>query len=200
MLTEASITSIWKKQKLFVGIFLVGIGGWFYYDGIFPWPKSNLHFDAHTAYLKDGGTDWPKYAAEKGFPAELPHKRYESMDIAGQFAFGSLAALAGLSVLIYLATQFRRTVKADPEAVYSPAGVRIPYSDITGVGKKKWADKGLATIRYEIDGKKGEFILDDYKFERQPITAILAEIESHFSQPAEPEEPSDSTEPTPKDS
>ena len=183
MLTEASITSICKKQKLFVGIFLVGIGGWFYYDGIFTWPKSNLHFDAHTADLKDGGTDWPKYAAEKGFPAELPHKRYESMDIAGQFAFGSLAALAGLSVLIYLATQFRRTVKADPEAVYSPAGVRIPYSDITGVGKKKWADKGLATIRYEIDGKKGEFILDDYKFERQPITAILAEIESHFSQP-----------------
>ena len=41
----------------------VGIGGWFYYDGIFTWPKSNLHFDAHTTYLKDGGTDWPKYAA-----------------------------------------------------------------------------------------------------------------------------------------
>ncbi len=57
---------------------------------------------------------------------------------------------------------------------------RFPFGTITGLGKKKWDDKGLATVRYEIDGRKGEFILDDYKFDRDATHQILAEIEERL--------------------
>jgi hypothetical protein len=68
-------------------------------------------------------------------------------------------------------------VRTDEEAVFTPSGTRVPFGAITGVGKKKWEDKGLATVRYEIEGRKGEFVLDDYKFDRDATHQILAEIE-----------------------
>ena len=85
-----------------------------------------------------------------------------------QFLFGSLCGLGGAIALFYWLAQKNRVVKTDAEAVYSPAGTRVPFDAITGLGVKKWDSKGLATVRYEIDGRKGEFLLDDYKFERDP--------------------------------
>jgi hypothetical protein len=55
--------------------------------------------------------------------------------------------------------------------------VRVPFGSITGVGKKKWDSKGIATVRYELDGQRSQFIVDDYKFEAEPTRKILAEIE-----------------------
>jgi hypothetical protein len=41
MPAEARVTKIWKQQKLFIGIFLIGFGLWFFADGIYFWPRSN---------------------------------------------------------------------------------------------------------------------------------------------------------------
>jgi hypothetical protein len=76
--------------------------------------------------------------------------------------------------------QKRVVVRTDAEAVYSPAGTRVPFASITGLGLKKWESKGLARVRYEIEGRKGEFVLDDYKFDRDPTHEILKEIETHL--------------------
>ena len=53
----------------------------------------------------------------------------------------------------------------------------MPFSAITGVGKKQWDSKGIARVRYEIDGRRGQFVVDDYKFETEPSRTILKEIE-----------------------
>jgi len=41
MPAEARVTSTWKKQKLFVALFFVGVGLWFFIDGKWTWPRSN---------------------------------------------------------------------------------------------------------------------------------------------------------------
>jgi hypothetical protein len=66
---------------------------------------------------------------------------------------------------------------SDEEAVYTPRGTRVPFSAVTGIGKKRWESKGIAVVRYTIEGRKGEFIVDDYKFDTEPSRKILEQIE-----------------------
>ncbi len=196
MPAEAHVTPIWKKQKLFVALFLIAIGGWFFYDGVIGYPKSNMRWTAHEKFkAEERLTQWPDFAKSQGWDEHPPHKFLTETDIHGQFAFGGLAAVLGLITLIYWAGQKGRVVKTDAEAVHTPAGTRVPFSAITGVGKKKWDAKGLATVRYEIEGRKGEFELDDYKFDRDPTHQILAEIEAHLPASTVPES-APPTEPT----
>lgn len=186
MPAEARVTAIWKKQKLFVSLFMIAIGGWFFYDGFVGYPKSNVRWNAHEQFKKEERlTHWPDYAKSQGWDEHPPHKQLTQQDIVGQFAFGGLTALLGLITLAYWATQKGRVVRTDADSVHTPAGRRVPFLAITGVGKKKWEAKGLATVRYEIDGQKGEFELDDYKFDRDPIHQVLAEIEQHLAPPPE---------------
>ena len=181
MPAEAHITPIWKKQKLFVSLFLIAIGLWFFVDGKWTWPRSNERWKAHDQFAKEKRlAEWPPYAQSHGWKEEPPHKYFEQDEILLQFILGSLAAGAGAAVLISWLMQKERVVKSDAEAVYSPAGARVPFSAITGLGLKKWESKGIARVRYEIDGKRGEFILDDYKYDRDPTHEILKEIETHL--------------------
>ncbi len=181
MPAEAHITPIWKKQKLFVALFLIAIGLWFFVDGKWTWPRSNVRWKVHDQFEKEKRiAEWPPYAKSQGWKEEPPHKYYEQDEIFLQFILGTLSAGAGAITLFYWLRQKRRIVKTDGEAVYSPAGTRIPFSAIQGLGLKKWESKGLAKVRYEIDGKKGEFVLDDYKYDRDPTHEILKEIETHL--------------------
>ncbi len=182
MPAEARITPIWKKQKLFVAIFLLAIAAWFFWDGKVGYPKSNERWLAQEEYEKSGRmTEWPAYAASRGWSAEKPHKFFKSEDLAMQLGLSGLLSVIGVIALLYWFGQKGRVLRSDTEAVYAPGGLRIPFGAITGLGKKKWDDKGLAKVRYEIEGKKGEFTLDDYKYDRDPTHQILAEIEAHLS-------------------
>ena len=181
MPAEARVTSVWRKQKLFVALFLIGVALWFFIDGKWTWPRSNIRWKAHDQFEKEKRlAEWPAYAAGKGWKAEPPHKYYDQDEILLQFILGSLSAFAGVITLFYWISNKKRTVKSDSDAVYSPGGTRVPFTAITGLGLKKWESKGLATVRYEIDGRRGEFVLDDYKFDRDPTHEILREIETHL--------------------
>ena len=98
-----------------------------------------------------------------------------------QLACSGLCAVLGVIALTYWFAQKGRVLKSDAEAVYAPTGTRVPFSAITGLGKMKWEDKGLATVLYEINGRKGKFVLDDYKFDHDPVHQILAEIEARLT-------------------
>jgi hypothetical protein len=192
MPAEARISSIWKKQKLFLAVLLIAFGGWFFFDGVIGYPRANERYkewkrfhDAKqenewSAHAKEKGwkpNEWPEFLASHNLTANPPEVAYGPDKIAGQYGFGSATMVAGIIVLAYWLTQVRRVLRSDDAAVHTPAGTRVPFDAITGVGKKKWDSKGIATVRYEIEGRKGEFIVDDYKFEAKPTRQILAEIE-----------------------
>ena len=216
MSAEARITPLWKKQKLMVSVILLGFSLPFFYDGSVGYEKKNQRYlewkkfhdaktelqlpaDAKTAlqwsaYAKERDWDpeeWRKYIREHPLqPNQVPFPRGKIIE---QFVCAGLCLIFGGITLAYWAGQKGRTVRTDPDAVFTPAGTRVPFSAITGVGKKKWDAKGLATVRFQIDGRKGEFLLDDYKFDRDATHKILAEIEEHL--PAgepEPESPKES--------
>lgn len=178
MPAEARIAPIWKKQKLFVALFLMAIGAWFFFDGLVGYPRSNERFLAHQQYeTEERLSEWPAYAKSRGWVEKPPEKLFKPQDIYGQYFFGSLCAVIGLIVLVYWFGQKGRILRTDAEAIYTPAGTRVPFGAVTGIGKKRWESKGIAVVRYALDGRKGKFIVDDYKFDTEPTRQILAEIE-----------------------
>jgi hypothetical protein len=166
-------------QRIFATVFFIGFAGFFFWDGKVGYPRSNERWLAHEKFSKaDKETDWPAYAASRGWTDQIPEKFHKPEDIFMQYLCGGLSASLGLIVLAYWAVQRRRILKSDDEAVYAPSGLRISFDSITGLGKKNWDKKGIATVRYEMGGRKGEFKLDDYKFEQEPTHKIMAEIEA----------------------
>ena len=196
MPAEARVTSIWKKQKLAVALVLLVASVPFFYDGAVGYERKNDRYREWKPFVDQAReTEWPDYAKKKGWNPEewpayarahglnghLPEIPFPRGKIIEQYVCAGLAVIFGAITLAYWATQKGRMVKTDAEAVQTPSGRRVPFSAITGVGKKKWDAKGLATVRYEIDGAKGEFELDDYKYDRDPTHAILAEIEERLT-------------------
>ena len=181
MPAEARVTTIWKQQKLFIGIFLIGFGLWFFADGKWFWPKSNERWLEHERLEKEKRMDeWPGIAKSRGWKTQPPEKYHDQEAIFMQLLIATLLAATGAIAILYWVSHKGRIVKTDAEAVYSPGGTRVPFEAITGLGVKKWESKGYATVRYEIDGRKGEFVLDDYKFDRDPTHAIFNEIKERL--------------------
>jgi hypothetical protein len=181
MTLEARVTPIWRKQKLFVALFMIAFGGYFFYDGAIGWPRNNERFVKHEEFEKAKDPEgWKAFAKERGWSQNKPEKFYKKEEIDGQFLYGALCAIVGLITLGYWAQQVRRTLKLDDQSVTSPAGTRVPFESITGLGLKKWDTKGLATVRYELGGRKGEFIVDDYKFDPDTTRKILEEIRNRL--------------------
>lgn len=183
MTLEARITPIWKKQKLFVALFMIAFGAYFFYDGAIGWPRANERFRKHEEFKNAGDpAGWEAYAKGRGWSAKAPEKLHTDADIVGQYIFGTILTLVGIVTLGYWAQQIRRTLKLDDAAVTSPAGTRVPFESITGLGLKKWESKGYATVRYELNGRKGEFVIDDYKFDtdttREIVDVIKKQLES----------------------
>jgi hypothetical protein len=192
MPAEARVTPIWKKQKLFVAIFLFAFAAYFFWDGAIGYPRMNARYKEWKNHHDAGKLEeWPAYAKQKGWKADewkkwlddphqqgrVPAERWAPGKITEQYVCGIIGAFFGLVAYAFWWTQKGRTVRTDEEAVFTPSGTRVPFAAITGVGKKKWEDKGLATVRYEIEGRKGQFVLDDYKFDRDATHEILKEIE-----------------------
>jgi hypothetical protein len=174
MTLEARVTPIWKKQKLFVALFMIAFGAYFFYDGAIGWPRANERYRKFDELKKaNKQADWPAYAKERGWSQKEPEKEYKPHEITGQYIFGTILEMVGLVTLGYWAQQIRRTLKLDDEAITSPAGTRVPLESITGLGLKKWESKGYATVRYEVNGRKGEFIVDDYKFDTDTTREIV---------------------------
>lgn len=181
MPAEARTSSVWRKQKLFVSLFFLAFAGYFFLDGFYTWPFENRRFEAHAVHQKEGRlAEWPAYAKSQNWNAKPPEKLHSRDDILGQFLFGGLMTLIGGILLVYWATQKGRVLRSDEEAVYTPAGTRVPFEAITGIGLKNWDSKGLAKVRYKLNERQGEFVVDDYKFEAGPTRQIMAEIEEHL--------------------
>ena len=173
----ARVTPIWKKQKLFVGLFLLAFGGYFFWDGAVGWPRSNERFLKHQQFAKAGDMEgWRAFAKQHGWSARPPEKLHAPEQITGQFVWGALPTIGGFLTLIFLALHRGLTIQLDDEGVLSPTGKRVPFSAITGLGLKKWEAKGYAIVRYTLAGRSGQFVVDDYKFDTEPAHAIVDEI------------------------
>ena len=158
------------------------MAGWFFFDGLVGYPFSNKRWLKHKEFEdRKQLQDWPAYARSQGWTEAPPHKFHSPSDSVTQHLFGLVGTLIGGGALLYWFTQKKRVIRTDEKAVYTPTGKRVPFEAITGVNRKQWESKGLATVRYSVDGRTGKFVLDDYKYSCEPTHHIMKEIEEELT-------------------
>lgn len=202
MPTEARVTRVWKNQRLFLFIFFLAFAGAFFFDGLIRYPRLNKQLAvqrefvgqvnpkdtseelrawakaAHEEFIaKNPGKNWEDFAKERGWSETPPEKIHSEVE---QYIFGGFMCLLAVIALAYWFMHKGRRLRTENDVVLTPSGKSVPFSAITGLGKKNWEAKGLATVKYELNGQRGQFVVDDYKFEYDPSHAILQEIEDHL--------------------
>lgn len=160
-----------------VAVLVLGMSGWFLFDGVYTYPFENVRWTEFQKYGEKRHAEWLALAQSRGWSATPPHEFHSPDKVREQFVFAGIMALAGTAVLAYWMRERGKVVKTDAEAVYAPSGKRIPFTALVSVDKKKWDTKGLATVYYRLDGRSGKFLLDDYKYNAKALQRVMAEIE-----------------------
>jgi hypothetical protein len=179
----ATISREWKQRMLIICAVLVGLGGWFLFDGLVAYPQNNqkavVYFEIRERLGKDTPETkaaWDEVRAAKGWSEAAPKKIYSQGDLTTQVVLGLLAlggaAAAGLHFLRSLST----TTRMNNGLITLPDGLEIPISKVRAVSRKRWENKGIADLAWEPEpGRMERFLLDDYKY--VGAATILEEVE-----------------------
>lgn len=185
MSTESSVLRADYNPKFYTRFLLLGIGafavmGWFLYDGLYGWPLANERYEAYTSMVEEGkGSQWEEYALSRGWDTDAPEEKdkHEQADIYGQFGWAGGCAVIGVLLLLRVFLARGQWMESDGQTLTTSWGKSFPMSAVTKIDKRKWANKGLAYLTYEVDGTSGKFTVDDFKFHRENTDAILYQIE-----------------------
>lgn len=121
------------------------------------WPGMLADYEAYKrAYQAEGKKPtppgWTGYTARRGWSSVTPEKSYPKKKIDEQLHYGLGSGVLLLLGLFFMVRTSRRSMKVDGEAFHAPNGVRIPFSDMVLIDKRKWESKGLAYVRYKAGG------------------------------------------------
>jgi hypothetical protein len=178
-----------------MGIVAIGFAIWSLYDGMVKYPAQRKQgfsefkvdykplfqdskLNAMTVDQFEGLADekprleWAKYCHERGIKM-IP-------EIFTQYIQAVIAFLAGLYLLSLPIRARGRWIEADENGITSSWGQSLQYDQIEQVNKRKWRDKGIAKVTYIDGGRRKMFVVDDFKFMRDPTDQILYELEQRI--------------------
>ncbi|MES2440832.1 MAG: hypothetical protein V4584_17330 [Verrucomicrobiota bacterium] len=150
-----------------------------------PWPAI-LH-DFERMKPLQWNTLWREYTKERGLNSSPPEEPYDAQKIKEQWVVFVVCAALALVAAFFLLRTVRRSISADPEAVVTQQGKRIPYADLKKLDLRKWETKGLAFIDYDGPSGKGKIRIDGltyggFKKENdEPAERLMRQIRSRFS-------------------
>ncbi|HMP79006.1 MAG TPA: hypothetical protein PKD54_06105 [Pirellulaceae bacterium] len=167
---------------LLIGLACLGFCAYCLYDGLYAYPKHRLEpVLAYAELEKEGKTDrWIEVAQENGWDEAKPKKSVEEVhaDIIWQYVMAVISVLFAIPILgLYFRARWS-WIEGTATGINTSWGVAFDYDQIEQIDKKRWEKKGIARILYQSDGNKKWFVLDDFKYQRQPADAIMARIES----------------------
>ena len=164
-----------------IGWVAIGFALWSLYDGAVKYPQQRERGLAFEKLMEEGrDKEWDQYAAERGWPTEYPGEPKSEADIKMQYVMVAVAGLIGALVLLNVWLSRGRWIEADDEGLNSSWGERVPYSSIVSLDKKIWRSKGIARVKYNDGARVRRFVIDDYKFLREPTDNILYELEERI--------------------
>ncbi len=185
----------YSRKFLIMGICALGFAMYCLYDGLVGYPArretgfAEFKTDYPKSFTDDrhkGMTvaefevvaepeqrhDWDHYSHDRDIPSRP--------DVAMQFIMATVTTIAGL-VLVSIPLRARgRWVEFSDAGLTSSWGQSFRCDEVELVNKRKWRGKGIATITYVAGGRRRNFVLDDYKFERYPTDAILYALEQRI--------------------
>lgn len=183
---RADYDSDYFKRFLWLALGCLFFGSWFLYDGLVNYPAELER--CHAYWKLDKETDkwvaienaaWRTIAKQNDWstapPKVTPDKQQSK--IGTQYFYSILSFLITIPCLLKWYLPRGTWIEGDEDGVKTSWGKNFAYSEITEVNKKKWADRGIAKVRYEREGLAYSFTFDDYKYEREPMGRIMMRME-----------------------
>lgn len=166
-------------------------GAYFLYDGFVAYPRHNQMFQAYAeikaAYpapeLRE--EQWVKVAQRNGWPVsfsgDYPGMLHTTTDLWTQRIIGLVCTPIGLLLLVNLVRHVGRWVELDESKLQTSWGQQADVAQIQRLNKSRWKTKGIAVAEYaDSAGRQRRLVLDDWKYQRQPIADIVKELESRL--------------------
>ena len=122
----------YATRHLFVTLLMLGLGGWFGYDGFVRYPAT----PAAELYKSIEGSD---------APPSLDLEAFKRQKTQTQYGFTILSLFVALVVGSRLAKSARFQFEFDDEG-YVFRGRRHAYADIRTVDRSKWEKKGIVKV------------------------------------------------------
>ncbi|MEO1615165.1 MAG: hypothetical protein AAFV88_04905 [Planctomycetota bacterium] len=182
---RANVHQPFFRKFLWVFLGCTAFACWCLYDGLVAYPKKLTIAEAYEELPEEGRREaWKELAAEKGWPTITPAKTAEdvSHDIGSQFMMVVLCSLVGIPALLMFMSGQGTWVEGDESVIRNSKGKEVPIESITKIDKRKWESKGIAKIHFEVDGKANKFVLDDFKYDREPMGQLLRFAEADLTE------------------
>lgn len=178
-MTKATISSGYRWRLGIVALAMLIFGAYFVYDGWIGYPHKQKIQLAYQQVVQNNQDNppaiqrkWQAMAASHGWPQDTPTAPISDMSIYTQWICAGITLPIGLFFGIGFMRTGWRWIGADEDGLHNHKGLHIPWEAIRSVDDARWDRKGIAIVNYEKDGKSGRLVLDDWKFQRQPIDEI----------------------------
>ncbi len=164
---------------LLIGLAVIGFGLWSLYDGAIAYPQQR---ERALAYQKlkeeDRGGTWHDEAQRRGWPTELPGQPKTKVDFIQQYIMAGVASTAGLLLLWVVYRARGRWIEATDVGLETSWGERFDFDQVIAIDKKRWREKGIATIKYQRGKRRKRMVLDNFKYDRDTTNSILHAVEA----------------------
>ena len=171
------------RRFLFVAIGCFAFAMYCLYDGFITYPHKLVVAKAYYEMPEQDRTEqWREKAKANGWPLEKPKEPDEIEHlISSQWGMACICALIGIPAFLKWFLAKGTWIEGDEKLIRNSRGKEVPIESITKINKRKWEDKGLATIYYDDNGKSRKFVMDDFKFEREPMGQLMRYAEANLS-------------------
>ncbi len=160
---------------------MIVFGAYFCYDGAIGYPAQRERALTYQRLYEEHGLDaWNKHAAEQGWSLADPGEPKDHADFTVQFIFAGIFGALGTMMLLVVFLSRGRWIEASETGVTSSWGQSFDFDQVVSLDKKKWEDKGIAYVKYDREGRKKRFVIDDYKFDRSTTDQIVYRLESNI--------------------
>lgn len=182
MTTRANVNPRFFLRFILIAVVCTGFGFYCLYDGFIGYPNQILRAEKFIEITDENGQpredEWKKVCEDNGWSHEYPGEPKTEADIAVQFIMAGVCFPIGFFTLFLYLRSRGRWIEASDKGLNSSWGQCLDFGQIIHLDKKKWNNKGIAKIRYTTDGWNKNFVLDDFKFNRNSTENILRIVES----------------------
>lgn len=185
---RADVNPNFKYKFLLIGIIALAIGLYHFIDPIFVYPGMRPASEAYyelKAKLDDDGElqrQWATVTEKNQWPDKIPKYKPEELTTNTIYSYGVgtlFTFLVGLPCLLTFVRCLGQWISLKDGKLINAKGQTVALDQIKKIDKSKWEKKGIAKLRYSIEGKENSFLIDDLKFNREVADQIMHQVEEH---------------------
>lgn len=166
---------------LIIGLVVAGFSLYCVYDGAIGYPQQAIRAHKYIEFEKEKRiAEWPEYARQQGWSTDPPGEPKTPVDFQLQFIMAGVTAALALWFLSVVLRNRGHWIEASKTGITSSWGKTFNYADIVSLDKKLWKKKGIAKVYYQNGNRQGRFVIDDFKFMREPTGEILRALEARI--------------------